>query len=103
MNEVKDDYVRKKSVMAAQLREKDNEIHTLTSKIAAGSDQSDVGRKELEGRLQELTESLIQKQTEMEILSSERNSLHHQLERTKVIQHYLSTFICLVLFSCRLL
>lgn len=83
LNEVKDDYVREKSVMAAQLREKDNEIHTLTSKIATGSDQSDVGKKELEGRLQELTESLIQKQTEMEILSSERNSLHHQLERTK--------------------
>ena len=87
MNEVKDNYVREKSVMAAQLREKDNEIHTLTSKIATGSDQSDIGRKELEGRLQELTESLIQKQTEMELLSSERNSLHHQLERTKVIQH----------------
>ena len=39
---------------------------------------------ELEARLHELTESLIQKQTTLEALSSEKNSLKVQLERTEV-------------------
>ena len=39
---------------------------------------------ELESRLHELTESLIQKQTTLEALSSDKNSLKLQLERTEV-------------------
>lgn len=39
---------------------------------------------ELEARLHELTESLIKKQTTLEALGSERNSLRLQLERTEV-------------------
>ena len=39
---------------------------------------------ELESRLHELTESLIQKQTTLETLGSERSSLRLQLERTEV-------------------
>ena len=41
-------------------------------------------QREMEGRLQELTESLIQKQTVLEAVSSDRNSLNLQLEKTKV-------------------
>ena len=42
------------------------------------------GRVELESRLHELTESLIQKQTTLEALSSEKSSLNVQLQRMKV-------------------
>lgn len=73
-------------MLASKLREKENEVIVLNTRLAAfGTDQSDSTRKELEGRLQELTESLIQKQTTLEMLSSEKNSLYLQLEKTKVI------------------
>ncbi len=82
---MKNDIIREKGTFAAQLREKDNEVLVLSTRIATiGTDQLDLNRKDLEGRLQELTESLIQKQTTLEILSSEKNSLYLQLEKTKV-------------------
>ena len=40
---------------------------------------------ELENRVRSLTESLIQKQTVLEALSTEKNSLVLQLERTEVL------------------
>jgi hypothetical protein len=42
---------------------------------------------ELESRVRSLTESLIQKQTMLESLSTEKNSLTLQLERLDVRQH----------------
>ena len=42
---------------------------------------------ELESRVKTLTESLIQKQTMLETLSTEKNSLTLQLERTQVGLH----------------
>ena len=41
-------------------------------------------QEELENRLHSLTESLIQKQTMLEALSTEKNSLVLQLERLEV-------------------
>lgn len=43
------------------------------------------GHQELENRLHALTESLIQKQTTIESLHTERNSLTVQLERMEVL------------------
>ena len=45
---------------------------------------SSSSQEELEGRLHSLTESLIQKQTTLEALSTEKNSLVLQLERIEV-------------------
>ena len=42
------------------------------------------GKAELEARLHELTDSLIEKQTTLEALNSERNSLNVQLQRLQV-------------------
>ena len=42
------------------------------------------GKEELESRFHDLTESLIQKQTVLEALSSEKSSLNVQLQRLKV-------------------
>ena len=44
------------------------------------------GKTELESRLHDLTESLIQKQTVLEALNSEKSSLNVQLQRLKVIK-----------------
>ncbi|XP_010181036.1 PREDICTED: golgin subfamily A member 5, partial [Mesitornis unicolor] len=48
----------------------------LTNKALSSSSQT-----ELENRLHQLTETLIQKQTMLESLSTEKNSLVYQLER----------------------
>jgi len=45
---------------------------------------SSTTESELESRVRELTESLIHKQTMVEALSTEKNSLHLQLERLGV-------------------
>lgn len=60
---------------------------------------------ELESRVRELTESLIQKQTMVEALSTEKNSLGLQLERlgvcvTKLL--YLRKIIIILVFLSRL-
>ena len=87
LEKVRNDFVREKGMLAAQIREKDNEVLVMSSRIATiGTEQLDSSRKDLEGRLQELTESLIQKQTTLEMLSSEKNSLYVQLEKTKVCE-----------------
>ena len=92
--------MRERSDMSLQLRERETEILTLQAQVRcryyavlappflyqahSSSNQPDSNVRELEGRLHELTESLIQKQTALETLSSERNSLNLQLEKTKV-------------------
>ena len=69
--------------------------------VLAGRSSSQV---ELESRVHELTESLIQKQTTLEALGSERSSLRLQLERTQVpilpFSPLQSLCIQLVHFSC---
>ncbi len=45
------------------------------------------GRAELEGRLHELTETLVHKQTTLETLNSEKTTLHVQLQRLQVMWH----------------
>ena len=49
------------------------------------------GRVELESRLHELTESLIQKQTTLETLNSEKSTLNVQLQRLQV-KNFLISF-----------
>lgn len=60
---------------------KDTEIANLNFRLTSLTP----GRAELEGRLHELTESLIQKQTTLETLSSERSTLNVQLQRLQVM------------------
>ena len=65
-------------------QEKDEAIVELESRWALMSAPSTPGSGgELETRLQELTESLIEKQTLLETMSSEKHSLQIQLENTK--------------------
>ncbi|XP_029453692.1 golgin subfamily A member 5 [Rhinatrema bivittatum] len=71
---------RTKKSMQSRLKDREEEIqklrNQLTNKALSSSSQT-----ELENRLHQLTETLIQKQTMLESLSTEKNSLVYQLER----------------------
>lgn len=71
---------RVKSSLQSRVKDREDEIqklrNQLTNKTISGSSQT-----ELENRLHQLTETLIQKQTMLEALGTEKNSLVFQLER----------------------
>ncbi|KAM5274258.1 golgin subfamily A member 5 [Ctenodactylus gundi] len=82
---VEDDLHRTKSTLQSRIRDREEEIeklrHQLTNKTLSNSSQS-----ELESRLHQLTETLIQKQTALESLSTEKRSLLLQLERLEQLR-----------------
>lgn len=69
-----------KSSLQSRVKDREDEIqklrNQLTNKTISNSSQT-----ELENRLHQLTETLIQKQTMLEALGTEKNSLVFQLER----------------------
>lgn len=69
-----------RSAMQRQIQERDAEVEKLRNQLVSKR-LSSASEAELEGRLHALTESLIQKQTLVESLSTERSSLRLQLER----------------------
>lgn len=77
---IKEDLYRTKNTLQSRIKDREEEIqklrNQLTNKTLSNSSQS-----ELESRLHQLTETLIQKQTMLENLSTEKNSLVFQLER----------------------
>ncbi|KAM6200946.1 golgin subfamily A member 5 [Rhynchocyon petersi] len=77
---VEEDLYRTKNTLQSRIKDREDEIqklrNQLTNKTLSSSSQS-----ELENRLHQLTETLIQKQTMLESLSTEKNSLVFQLER----------------------
>lgn len=75
-----DDLHRQKVSFQTRLSDREAEIEKLRSQLTAKS-LSSTSESELESRVRMLTESLIQKQTTLEALSTENNSLTLQLER----------------------
>ncbi|XP_036699628.1 golgin subfamily A member 5 [Balaenoptera musculus] len=77
---MEEDLYRTKNTLQSRIKDREDEIqklrNQLTNKTLSNSSQS-----ELENRLHQLTETLIQKQTMLESLSTEKNSLVFQLER----------------------
>ncbi|EGW09722.1 golgin subfamily A member 5 isoform X1 [Cricetulus griseus] len=87
---VEEDLHRTKNTLQSRIKDREEEIqklrNQLTNKTLSNSSQS-----ELESRLHQLTETLIQKQTMLESLSTEKNSLVFQLERLEQQVHSTST------------
>lgn len=77
---VEEEHHRTKITLQGRVKDREDEIqklrNQLTNKALSNSSQT-----ELEGRLHQLTETLIQKQTMLEALGTEKNSLVFQLER----------------------
>ncbi|XP_005343534.1 golgin subfamily A member 5 [Microtus ochrogaster] len=87
---MEEDLYRTKSTLQSRIKDREEEIqklrNQLTNKTLSNSSQS-----ELESRLHQLTETVIQKQTMIENLSTEKNSLVFQLERLEQQVHSAST------------
>ena len=79
-----DELYKQKSNLNNKLQERESEIEKLRNQLTTKS-LSSTTEKELENRLHLLTENLIQKQTLIEALQSEKHSIFLQLERSEVI------------------
>ncbi|XP_071784235.1 golgin subfamily A member 5-like [Asterias amurensis] len=75
-----DEGYKSKMSLQTRLQDREDDIQKLRNQMMAKS-ASSTSQIELESRLRALTESLIQKQTMLEALSTEKNSLVMQLER----------------------
>ncbi|XP_054988938.1 golgin subfamily A member 5 [Sorex araneus] len=77
---VEEDLYRTKNTLQSRIKDREEEIQKLRNQLTNKS-LSSSSQAELENRLHQLTETLIQKQTVLESLSTEKNSLVYQLER----------------------
>ncbi|KAJ8289662.1 hypothetical protein GJAV_G00003880 [Gymnothorax javanicus] len=79
---LEEEHHRAKSTLQSRVKDREDEIqklrNQLTNKTLSSSSQT-----ELESRLHQLTETLIQKQTMLEALGTEKSSLVFQLERVE--------------------
>ncbi|CAK8693176.1 unnamed protein product [Clavelina lepadiformis] len=80
MRRDRDENLRSRTMNQERMRDKDVEIERLRNQLKLRS-QSTPQEGELESRLRQLTEAVIQKQSLVETLSSEKSSLILQLER----------------------
>ncbi|XP_071832592.1 golgin subfamily A member 5-like [Apostichopus japonicus] len=80
-----DENYKQKINLTTKIKERDDEIQRLRNQLVAKTAGS-ASQAELENRLRTLTESLIQKQTMLEALGTEKNSLYLQLERMEKTQ-----------------
>lgn len=78
-----DDHYKQKTKLITEIQERDGEIQKLKSQLLAKS-YTTTSEAELENRVRALTENLIQKQTVIEALSTEKSSLVLQLERLEM-------------------
>uniref|UniRef100_A0A5F9DJR4 Golgin subfamily A member 5 n=1 Tax=Oryctolagus cuniculus TaxID=9986 RepID=A0A5F9DJR4_RABIT len=77
---VEDDLHRTKNTLQSRIKDREEDIQKLRSQLTNKA-LSHSSQSELENRLRQLTETLIQKQTMLESLSTEKNALVFQLER----------------------
>uniref|UniRef100_A0A8C1SN35 Golgin subfamily A member 5 n=1 Tax=Cyprinus carpio TaxID=7962 RepID=A0A8C1SN35_CYPCA len=77
---IEEEHHRIKTTLQGRVKDREDEIQKLRNQLTNKA-LSNSGQAELEGRLHQLTETLIQKQTMLEALGTEKNSLVFQLER----------------------
>ncbi|CAN9501962.1 unnamed protein product [Ophioblennius macclurei] len=76
---IEEEQHRAKSSLQSRIKDREDEIQKLRNQLTNKTLSS--SQTELENRLHQLTETLIQKQTMLEALGTEKNSLVFQLER----------------------
>ncbi|KAA0718113.1 Golgin subfamily A member 5 [Triplophysa tibetana] len=77
---IEEEHHRTKITLQGRVKDREDEIQKLRNQLTNKA-LSNNSQAELEGRLHQLTETLIQKQTMLEALGTEKNSLVFQLER----------------------
>jgi len=80
LHHAREDLQKQRLTNVAQLQEKDGEIQRLQKQVAVKQTMGS-SQEELENRIRVLTDNLIEKQTVVEALGTEKNSLVLQLER----------------------
>ena len=92
---LREDLTQQKINFSAKMQDRDVEIEKLRKQLMAKK-MSSSSQAEVETRLQALTQNLIQKQTLIEQLTTEKSTLMHQVERMEVSTANLSRgfFIC---------
>uniref|UniRef100_A0A668W5W1 Golgin subfamily A member 5 n=1 Tax=Oreochromis aureus TaxID=47969 RepID=A0A668W5W1_OREAU len=76
---LEEEHHRAKTTLQSRIKDREDEIQKLRNQLTNKTLSS--SQTELENRLHQLTETLIQKQTMLEALGTEKNSLVFQLER----------------------
>ncbi|XP_028994677.1 golgin subfamily A member 5 [Betta splendens] len=76
---LEEEHHRAKATLQSRIKDREDEIQKLRNQLTNKTLSS--SQTELENRLHQLTETLIQKQTMLEALGTEKNSLVFQLER----------------------
>ncbi|XP_060684534.1 golgin subfamily A member 5 [Hemiscyllium ocellatum] len=76
---IEEELHRTKNTLQSRIKDREEEIQKLRNQLTNKAMSN--SHAELENRLHQLTETLIQKQTMLEALSTEKNSLVFQLER----------------------
>lgn len=79
LNYVEEEQHRTKSTLQSRIKDREDEIQKLRNQLTNKTISN--SQTELENRLHQLTETLIQKQTMLEALGTEKSSLVFQLER----------------------
>lgn len=89
---MEEDLYRTKNTLQSRIKDREEEIQKLRNQLT-NKTLSNSSPSELENRLHQLTETLIQKQTMLESLSTEKNSLVFQLERLEQQAHVCEMFL----------
>lgn len=77
---LEEEHHRAKNTLQSRIKDREDEIQKLRNQLT-NKTLSSTSQTELENRLHQLTETLIQKQTMLEALGTEKSSLVFQLER----------------------
>ncbi|XP_039289386.1 golgin-84-like [Nilaparvata lugens] len=77
LQSIREELNRQRVQLQSRLRERDAELSRLRMQLGASTPRAD---GEVEARLKALTATLVQKQTSLEVVGSERNALRLQLE-----------------------
>lgn len=78
-SQIREEMMKQKTLMTTKLHEKENELKRLKNSYRESQMNS-----EIENRVQSLTQSLITKQNNLEVITSEKNALKFQLEKLSV-------------------
>ena len=82
LRSVRDELSRQRAQLASRVREREAELTRLRSQLSQRP--ASPNGEELESRLHALTQTLVQKQSSLETVTTEKNALRLQLEKMEV-------------------
>uniref|UniRef100_A0A1B6C3F1 Uncharacterized protein n=2 Tax=Clastoptera arizonana TaxID=38151 RepID=A0A1B6C3F1_9HEMI len=84
LHSVREELNRQCSLLASRLKDRENELTRLRAQLTQRPASPPISGGELEMRMSSLTKTLVQKQTALEALTTERNELRFQIEELEL-------------------